>query len=176
MPVRPVYLCLGGNLGERIANLRAAVTALAKQVQLTACSSVWETAPMHVLDQPPFLNLVLGGETALDGPALLTWIKQLESDLGRVASVRYGPRLIDIDILSLGDLISDDPVLTLPHPRLAERRFVLAPLAEIAPKVKLPGFKDDVLQLLANLEETEGGAVLRLGPLESLAPPSVAAL
>ncbi|MEO0034927.1 MAG: 2-amino-4-hydroxy-6-hydroxymethyldihyropteridine pyrophosphokinae [Pseudomonadota bacterium] len=175
MTLRPVHLCLGSNLGDRAANLRAALAALAECVHLTALSSVWETAPLHVLDQPAFLNLVLAGETGLDGHPLLARLKRIEHDLGRVASLRYGPRLIDIDILCLGEVVREDPVLTLPHPRLAERRFVLAPLAEIAPALVPPGLGRDVAALLAALGEA-GGAVRRLGPLESLAPASVAAL
>jgi len=172
----PVHLCLGTNLGDRAANLRGAVAALDGSVRVGALSSVWETAPMHVLDQPAFLNLALAGETDLDGLELLARLKAIESALGRVASVRYGPRLIDIDILCLGAEVRDDPVLTLPHPRLAERRFVLAPLAEIAPDLVPPGLGRDVAALLAGLPAEDGGAVCRLGPLETLAPASAAAL
>lgn len=173
MTHRTVHLGLGTNLGDRAANLRAALAALADLVTIDRCSSVWETAPMHVQDQPAFLNMAVAGTCSAEPLDLLAGIKALETRLGRVASVRFGPRLIDIDILTLGDERRDDDLLTLPHPRLAERRFVLAPLAEIAPDLIVSG--DSVAALLARLPEGDD-AVRRLGTLDLLAPNLAAAL
>jgi 2-amino-4-hydroxy-6-hydroxymethyldihydropteridine diphosphokinase len=175
MNPRIVHLGLGTNLGERPANLAAALRALGDIVTLGALSSVWETAPVHVLDQPAFLNMAVAGETGLEPLDLLARIKAIETELGRVASVRFGPRLIDIDILALGDVAIDGEVLTLPHPRLAERRFVLAPLAEIAPDLIIAGTGLGVAALLARLPDGDD-AVRRLGALDSLAPGLAAAL
>lgn len=173
MSLRSVHLGLGTNLGDRAANLTAALAALADIVTIGDRSSVWETAPMHVLDQPAFLNMAVAGTTEIAPLDLLARIKEIEARLGRVASVRYGPRLIDIDILAMGDETIDSERLTLPHPRLSERRFVLAPLAEIAPSLIVGG--RSVAALLADLP-AEGDAVRRLGALDSLAPNLAAAL
>jgi len=173
MSLRPVYLGLGTNLGDRAANLSAALAALADIARVTDLSSVWETAPMHVVDQPAFLNMAVAGTTALEPLALLDRVKEIETRLGRVASVRYGPRLIDIDILAMGDEAIDSERLTLPHPRIGERLFVLAPLAEIAPALRVAG--DSVAALLARLP-ADDDAVRRLGALDSLAPNLAAAL
>jgi len=173
MSLRSVHLGLGTNLGDRAANLTAALEALSDIVTLGQRSSVWETAPMHVLDQPAFLNMAVAGTTDIGPLDLLARIKQIETRLGRVASVRYGPRLIDIDILALGDETIESEILTLPHPRLGERRFVLAPLAEIAPGLIVSGHT--VAALLARLP-AEGDEVRRLGALDSLAPNLAAAL
>jgi len=173
MSLRTVHLGLGTNLGDRAANLKAALAALADIVAIGEGSSVWETAPMHVLDQPPFLNMAVVGTTTLEPLDLLARIKAIETRLGRVASVRYGPRLIDIDILAMGDETIDSEVLTLPHPRLSERRFVLAPLAEIAPDLIVSG--QSVATLLGRLPAADD-AVRRVGALDSLAPNLAGAL
>lgn len=173
MNPRSVHLGLGTNLGDRALNLAAALNALAEIVTIGGRSSVWETAPMHVLDQPAFLNMAVAGTTDIGPFDLLARIKEIETRLGRVASVRYGPRLIDIDILALGDETIDSEILTLPHPRVGERRFVLAPLAEIAPDLIVSGHT--VAALLARLP-AEGDAVRRWGALDLLAPNLAAAL
>lgn len=135
------YLGLGANLGEREAALRAALDALqaSGQVQVLAVSSLYETAPMYVTDQPAFLNAVARVETVLAPEALLDLLKETEVARGRVARYRYGPREVDLDILLYDDLIRDTPRLTIPHKRLGERAFVLVPLAELAPGLRLPG-------------------------------------
>ncbi len=133
-----VYLALGTNLGDRRANLEAALQALAARLTLTARSSIYETPPWGYADQPAFLNMVVAARTALTPLALLDWLKTLEQELGRRPSFRYGPRQIDLDILFYDDLVLDHPRLTLPHPRLHERAFVLVPLAEIAPDLVHP--------------------------------------
>ncbi len=148
----PVYLALGTNLGDRQANLRAAVSSLPPAVVVQAKSPVYETPPWGLADQPDFLNMVLLGETRLSPHKLLSHLKQLETALGRTPSVRYGPRLIDIDILFFGDVVLDTPGLVLPHPRLHERAFVLVPLADLAPDLVHPRLKQTVRQLLAQID------------------------
>ena len=124
---------LGANLGDPAATLREAKTRLDAIGRVTAVSSLYRTPPWGVADQPPFVNAALALETALDPDALLAALKALERALGRVASVRWGPRAIDIDILDYEGVRRDDPALTIPHARLFERAFVLVPLAEIEP-------------------------------------------
>ena len=126
------YIALGTNLGERLDNLRAAITALAPDVTLLAKSHVYETPPWGVTDQPAFLNMVVKAETDLEPDATLKYLKQIEAELGREKSVRWGPRLIDLDILFYDDLVINTPPLIIPHPRLHERAFVLVPLADVA--------------------------------------------
>jgi 2-amino-4-hydroxy-6-hydroxymethyldihydropteridine diphosphokinase len=133
-----VYFGLGSNLGERDRNLQAALALLAGIVNLTAVSSVYDTAPLLVTDQPRFHNAVCAGYTSLAPLDLLHRIKAMEQTLGRVPGIRFGPRLIDIDLLFYDQLVIETPELTLPHPRLTERAFVLAPLAEIAPDLLHP--------------------------------------
>ena len=149
-----VLLGLGSNLGRRRDHLRRALTALAEGLEITATSPVYETAPMYVTEQPRFLNMVVGGETAMPAAALLAWLKSLEARLGRTASVRFGPRAIDLDILIWGREVVATPTLTIPHPRLAERAFVLRPLADLAPRWVHPVTGRRVDEMLADLRET----------------------
>lgn len=128
-----VALALGSNLGDRMAALRAACVALAPFVRLGGLSPVYETAPAYVTDQPAFLNAVVLGTTALEPEILLATVKAIEREVGRQPTFRYGPRVLDIDILFYDSVRRDTPGLTLPHPRLAEREFVLRPLADVAP-------------------------------------------
>ena len=144
-----VYFGLGSNLGERDRNLQAALDALASVVRLTAVSSVYDTAPLLITDQPRFHNAVCAGSTSLDPLALLHALKDREQTLGRVQSIRFGPRLIDIDLLFYDQLVIESSELTLPHPRLTERAFVLAPLAEIAPDLMHPVYHVTVRILAA---------------------------
>ncbi|MBC8076565.1 MAG: 2-amino-4-hydroxy-6-hydroxymethyldihydropteridine diphosphokinase [Chloroflexales bacterium] len=130
-----VYIAFGGNVGDREGNLRAALALLQQHVQIEAVSSLYETEPAYVLDQPRFLNGVLRGSTALVPLDLLHALKQIEAAVGRLPGPRNGPRPVDLDILHYGDLALDTPELTIPHPRMAERPFVLVPLAEIAPEL-----------------------------------------
>lgn len=146
-----VYLALGSNLGDRAANLEAAVSALPPDVTVTSRSPVYETEPEYVTDQPAFLNMVLCGETRLEPEHLLRRLKEIERDLGRVRSLRYGPRLIDLDIIFFGDRTVDAPGLVIPHPRLGERLFVLKPLSDIAPAVRHPVSGHTVLHLLQEI-------------------------
>lgn len=133
-----VFIALGSNLGDREANLRDAQAAMAPAVAILARSSIHETRPQYVVDQPPFLNMVLRGSTDLEPEALLGFLQKIEKNLGRKPSRRFGPRLIDLDILYHGDNISNSEHLVLPHPRIAERDFVLLPMAEIAPERRHP--------------------------------------
>ena len=149
-----VLLGLGSNLGRRQDHLRRALAALAERLEITATSPVYETAPMYVTEQPRFLNMVVGGETAMPAAALLAWLKSLEAGLGRTASVRFGPRAIDLDILFYGRDVVAMPTLTIPHPRLAERAFVLRPLADVAPRWTHPVTGRRVDEMLADLGET----------------------
>ena len=148
-----VYLGLGTNLGDRLAHLRQALAGLPG---LRACSSVYETEPWGKLDQPRFLNLCCALETHLVPPDLHAELKALERALGRQpGGERWGPRPIDIDLLTYDDLVLDTPELTIPHPGIAERAFVLRPLAEIAPDLRLPGRADSVADLLARLPDAD---------------------
>jgi 2-amino-4-hydroxy-6-hydroxymethyldihydropteridine diphosphokinase len=150
-----VYLALGTNLGERLANLQAARAGMAPAARILECSPVYETAPWGDLDQPFFLNQVIKTETDLPPEELLVYVKNLETRLGRVPGRVNGPRLIDIDIIFYDDLILETPVLSLPHPRLAGRAFVLAPLADIAPELRHPAWNKTVSELLAECD-TQG--------------------
>jgi 2-amino-4-hydroxy-6-hydroxymethyldihydropteridine diphosphokinase len=149
-----IYLALGTNLGDRFANLQAAIAALSPAVRVLDQSPVYETPPWGVADQPAFLNMVLRGKTHLQPLELLRNLKDLETALGRVSSIRYGPRLIDMDILFYDSLVLDTPQLTLPHPRLQERAFVLVPLADLEPDLIHPVLGKTIRTLLAEVDTT----------------------
>jgi len=131
-------VALGSNLGDRLGYLRGAVEALAHHGRVVATSSVWDTAPMYVVDQPSFLNACLVLETDLDALPLLDVLQSIERSAGRDRSIRFGPRTLDLDLLALDDQVVEHPRLTLPHPRLHERPFVLHPLAEVDPDWRHP--------------------------------------
>jgi len=150
-----VYIALGTNLGERLNNLRAAIEAMGPDIIVLAESHIYETPPWGYEDQPAFLNMVVKAETGLEPEALLRFLKQLEVQLGREQNFRWGPRLIDLDILFYGDLILDTPPLVIPHPRLHERAFVLVPLADVAPNLTHPVFQRSVNDLLVEID-TQG--------------------
>jgi 2-amino-4-hydroxy-6-hydroxymethyldihydropteridine diphosphokinase len=167
-----VYLGLGSNLGDRAAHLRAALAALAALVRITHVSAVYETAALYLTEQPDFYNLACAGETTLGAVELLRAVKRLEGELGRTPGVRYGPRVIDIDLLFYDDLILQTSELGLPHPRLTERAFVLMPLAEIAPRLRHPVSGCEVTALAASMAQS---GVHRIGPLFGLAGYSIMA-
>lgn len=144
-----VYLALGSNLGDREENLKEAIASLSPQMVVKAKSHVYETPPWGYEDQPKFLNQVLKVQTYLEPEPLLKHIKRLEIALGRKTSFRNGPRLIDIDILFYDDLVLNTPILTIPHPRLHERGFVLLPLMDIAPDLVHPVTKKSTREMLA---------------------------
>jgi 2-amino-4-hydroxy-6-hydroxymethyldihydropteridine diphosphokinase len=134
-------LGLGGNLGDRRANLAAAVNAVAEHpdVRLEAVSGLYETPPWGKTDQPAFLNAALRIETRLAPRTLLDAILDIERRLGRQRGERWGPRTVDIDVLLYGDAAIDEPGLRVPHPRLTERAFALAPLADVLPQATVAG-------------------------------------
>jgi len=137
--VPSVFLAFGANVGDREANIIAARRGLeARGFRITALSSLYLTEPVDAPPQEWFLNAVAGGETALSPEALLRACLDTERALGRVRDVPRGPRTIDLDLLLYGDEVRDTPGLTLPHPRMHERRFVLVPLVEIAPGARHP--------------------------------------
>lgn len=147
-----IIIALGSNLGDRLDNLDHAVQSLPPDVQVVRLSSVYETKPWGYLDQPDFLNQVLQAETELNPAELLKYLKRIETKIGRRASFRYGPRAIDLDILFYNELILNVAGLIIPHPRLAERAFVLVPLAELEPDKIHPVLGITIRGLLSNLD------------------------
>ena len=138
------YIALGANLGDPVTTVRAAFAALREMggATLIASSSLYRTAPVGLRQQPDFINAVAAlavDPAVLPAPTFLARLFAIEARFGRVRGERNAPRTLDLDLLLYGDLVSDDPVLLLPHPRMAERAFVLAPLAEIAPDLVIPG-------------------------------------
>lgn len=151
--MKTAFLALGSNVGDREANLREAVRHLeAAGVRMTRASSVYETAPRDVLDQPEFLNAVIQVETDLFPLQLLHHLQEIERTMGRRRVTPKGPRNIDIDILFYGRSVIATDKLEVPHPRIAERRFVLEPLAEIAPDFRHPVTRKTAGEMLAVLE------------------------
>ena len=150
-----IYIALGTNLGDRLANLRDAINALAPDVRVLRESTIYETPPWGYTDQPAFLNMVVEAATNLNPRALLNYLKKREDELGRVKNFRYGPRHIDLDILFYDDLVFEDDRLQIPHPRLHERAFVLVPLNDLAPDLVHPVLGKDVKSLLSALDDDE---------------------
>lgn len=150
MALNTVYLSLGSNVGDRADNLRRAIAALGDaDVVVRRVSSIYETEPVDLRQQPWFLNCVVEAETELPAAELLKKLRQMEAAMGSKKIVAKGPRLIDLDILLYGDESIDAPELQVPHPRMHLRRFVLVPLAEIAPKLRHPEWDTNVEGLLA---------------------------
>ncbi len=143
-----VYLALGTNLGDRLANLKAAAQALASQGEILESSPIYETPPWGVVDQPAFLNQVLFMRTFLFPLQLLDFLKEQEKLLGREVSFRYGPRLIDMDILFYDELVLSLPELNIPHLQIPHRGFVLVPLADLSPDLVHPVSGLSVSQML----------------------------
>ena len=162
MKTQTVFIALGGNLGDRRANLIDAISQLRQKVQVQQVSAVYETEPAYVTDQPRFFNMVLQGSTTLGQEELLRFLQTVERRMGRERTLRYGPRPIDLDILVYGDIRYESPALIIPHPRIAERAFVLAPFAEIAADLIIPGQEKTVAELLAALDGQGEGEVVQV--------------
>jgi 2-amino-4-hydroxy-6-hydroxymethyldihydropteridine diphosphokinase len=148
-----IYLGLGTNLGNRAANLQAAVVRLAENLSVTAVSPIYETAPWGITDQPDFLNMCLTAQTDLPPHELLKLLKNLEKEIGRVPGERWGPRLIDIDLLFYANQIIDTEKLMIPHPELPERAFVLRPLADVAADFVHPVLGESIAVLADRLDD-----------------------
>lgn len=153
------YLSLGSNLGDRAANLRSAIAQLAPASRVTAISSLYETEPVEVVDQSWFLNCVVAIETELAPEDLLQSLLTLERFMGRQRLSQKGPRKIDVDILLYDDRVIDQPGLKVPHPAMHRRRFVLEPLAEIAPQACHPLLHKTAREMLSSLS---GGQIVRI--------------
>tara|TARA_B100000676_G_scaffold284863_1_gene312909 strand:+ start:623 stop:1114 length:492 start_codon:yes stop_codon:yes gene_type:complete len=147
------YIGIGSNVGDRVENLRQALRCLDGIMSLERLSATYETAPRYVIDQPSFLNMAVGGDTPLEPLLLLEQLKKIEIDIGRLPTEeRYGPRAIDLDILFYGSDVVNEPGLSIPHPLMAEREFVLRPLADIAPNFRHPVMGRSVAEILSMLE------------------------
>jgi len=147
-----VFLSIGSNLDDRLSFLQQAVDALCQVpgFRIKSVSSVYDTEPVGKKDQPRFLNAALEVESALSPDSLIVNLKRIESLVGRTPSVKWGPREIDIDLIYVGELLMSSPLLTLPHPEAQHRRFVLTPLAEIAPDFVDPKNNETLRTLLAH--------------------------
>jgi 2-amino-4-hydroxy-6-hydroxymethyldihydropteridine diphosphokinase len=145
------HIALGSNLGNRAANLRTALEMLAQTagISITAVSAIYETAPVGGPEQDPYLNACAALVTKLTPTRLLLMMLDIEKKMGRVRKVRWGPRIIDLDLLLYGEIMMNTPLLELPHPRMSERDFVLIPLADIAPNQVIPGLNQTVALILA---------------------------
>lgn len=151
-----VYLGLGTNIGDRAANLAEARRRLPPGVAVETTSAIYETQPWGLPDQPPFLNQVVRGRTTLSPHDLLAYAKQIEREMGRRPAVRYGPRLVDLDLLLYGDQVIESHTLVVPHPRMVERAFVLVPLAELAPELMHPVLVRTIADLARTVPGREG--------------------
>lgn len=158
------YIGLGSNEGERLENLKSGSAALAAadDVVVVGKSGVYDSEPVGMTDQPDFLNAVVAVETTLHPYQMLSLVHKIELDHGRQRITRWGPRTLDLDILLFGNLEQDDPKLLIPHPRLKVRRFVLEPLLEVDPDIRLPD-GTPVKKLLDSLEDSQ--TVWRSGDL-----------
>jgi len=165
---RRVVLAIGANLGDRLGTLQGCVNAIGRlpDTDVLAISPVYETAPVGGPAQPDYLNAVLVAVTGLRPLELLGAAHRIEAEFGRVRDVRFGPRTLDVDVISYSGELSRDPVLTLPHPRAHERAFVLAPWLDLDPEAQLAG-RGPVRELLAGLDA--GG--IRRQPAMVLLPP-----
>jgi 2-amino-4-hydroxy-6-hydroxymethyldihydropteridine diphosphokinase len=146
------YIAFGSNIGDREENISRALKILKHKIKITKTSSLYETKPMYLENQDWFLNGVTKIDTELSPKKLLTFLKSMEKEMGRKELGRNGPRIIDLDILFYGNMISDDNDLHIPHPKISERAFVLVPLAEIEPNLIHPTYRKTIAQLLSELK------------------------
>ena len=149
-----IYLGLGTNLGDRLRNLQKAISSLSPVMSVTAVSPIYQSDPWGVTDQPPFLNLCVEATTNLNPQTLLHYLKNLEAELGRQKTIKWGPRLIDVDILLYDDKIVETDSLTIPHPFMAERAFVIIPLADIAPDLYHPVCHKTIAELKTAVDQS----------------------
>lgn len=147
-----VYIALGTNIGDRAENMQQALKELESIMQVEERSPIYETPPWGLVDQPDFLNQVVRGETELSPVELIKALKEIESEMGRVPTIRYGPRLIDLDLLLYDDLVFETEKLSIPHPRMRGRAFVLVPLADLAPEIIHPVYGETVIEMLAEVD------------------------
>ena len=167
MSQRKIILALGSNLGDRLNHLNVAVNLLSDMIDDIRYSSVYETAPWGYEAQPYFLNMVFSGSYSGSAISLLRFCQTIEREIGRTRSFIYGPREIDIDILLYGNNVIDKNGLTIPHPRMSTRAFVLIPLAEIHPELIIPGINTTVEGLVERIEWTT--TVVKWGSLDGFA-------
>jgi 2-amino-4-hydroxy-6-hydroxymethyldihydropteridine diphosphokinase len=152
--VAEAWIGLGSNAGERREHLRAALYALRRRGQVLQVSSLYETEPVGCTEQGAFLNAVLSLNTHLSPRGLLEELLRIEAGRGRIRRQRYGPRTLDLDLLFYDDDVIEEAGLVLPHPRLHERRFVLAPLCQLAPGLRHPVLKRSLGELLGEVEDS----------------------
>jgi 2-amino-4-hydroxy-6-hydroxymethyldihydropteridine diphosphokinase len=157
---KTVYISLGSNVGEREQNLRDAIERLRKLGEVKAVSSIYETEPVEYTAQPWFLNAAVALETELMPRQLMSRLLGIEKEMGRRRTITKGPRVIDLDVIFFGHSVIETPEITVPHPAMHERRFVLEPMAEIAPEVRHPITKRTVREMRDALPA--GAAVRRL--------------
>jgi len=166
------WVGLGSNLDDPVTQVNAALAALGQlpQSRVLACSGLYRSAPMGPQDQPDYINAVAGLETALSAEALLEALQDIEQAHARVRGEHWGPRTLDLDILLYGDEVIETPHLTVPHPGIAERNFVLAPLAELAPQLSVPGLGK--VQVLRDAVSNKGLKRVADAEWQSVAPGS----
>lgn len=163
-----IAIALGSNLKDREGYLRAAVDKLCEEfLESPRLSSVWETEPWGITEQPRFLNMVVCGFSEWKPPALVNYFKSLEREIGRTSTVLNGPREIDIDLIAYAEKIWEQDGVTVPHPRLTERAFVLLPLSEVWPHWTHPSSRKSVRELVAALSENQRACATNHGPLRS---------
>jgi 2-amino-4-hydroxy-6-hydroxymethyldihydropteridine diphosphokinase len=166
MTGHPVILGLGANLGDPLRNLVAALERISEAAKILRVSAVYRSAPVGYARQPDFFNLVCVAVTALWPEPLLRELQEVERAVGRTRAFRNGPRAIDVDVLDYAGLVMATGALTLPHPEMHQRGFVLQPLAEVAPEWRHPVLRRTAAELLVSARDAAG--VARVGPLEGL--------
>jgi 2-amino-4-hydroxy-6-hydroxymethyldihydropteridine diphosphokinase len=154
MKIFTAYILIGGNIGDRFANLQTAKELISKQCgSITKESSIYQTAAWGLTEQPDFLNQVVIISTTIESELLMQTLLSVEETMGRVRSIKFGPRIIDLDILLIDDLVIASEILIIPHPALPQRKFALIPLNEVAPQLFHPVEKKSINQLLTDCKD-----------------------